>query len=116
MKSNNGLCYGDQNGKSQELKKFYGLEQLTISKDKGGGICIDMIMSNHKGAGTRFFDDLVMIADKYNIVLSLTPSNDWMPLSKVRKFYTNYGFKNTTKEDYDKLTWGQEMIRKPRKQ
>jgi predicted GNAT family N-acyltransferase len=52
--------------------------------------------SRGEGLGTKAMHDLVEFADKYKLVMTLTPSTDFgaSSVERLKKFYQQFGFVN----------------------
>jgi len=64
--------------------KVLNINSIYVDKDKRG-----------QGIGTKFLEDLIRFADKYNYILTLTPSSDFgSDVNKLKKFYFKFKFQS----------------------
>lgn len=99
----------------QALMDEYGLSNVTMSK-KGDVVKLDKIVAKemNQGNGTRFMTDLATVADRHGWTLSLTPDASFgaSSVSRLKKFYKRFGFKDNKGRNTD-FTINESMIRRP---
>ena len=67
-----------------------------------------------EGVGSKFMDELINIADRLRAIVLLTPSSDFGGnVNKLRKFYSNFGFKRNLGRNKD-YRFSEAMIRLPK--
>lgn len=99
----------------QALMDEYGLSNVTMSK-KGDVVKLDKIVAKemNQGNGTRFMTDLATVADRHGWTLSLTPDASFgaSSISRLKKFYKRFGFKDNKGRNTD-FTINESMVRRP---
>lgn len=102
---------------NRELLDNYGLSNLTLAKS-GDHVTLSKIVAAEqgKGNGTRFMEDLARLADANGWTLALTPDTSFggTSVSRLKKFYKRFGFKDNKGRNTDFKT-RESMVRKPEK-
>jgi GNAT superfamily N-acetyltransferase len=85
--------------------EYLKLNSIKVPKERRG-----------EGLGTEFMENLVRIADQYGLAIFLTPSTDLgaSSISRLRSFYSRFGFKRNQGRNKDFRSWDG-MVRQPRK-
>lgn len=90
--------------------------ESTIAFRQFQSIHINKIFSNEsgKGYGNEFLEQLTDLCDQYGIICTLSPTDEYgMNLTRLKKFYNKFGFKDNKGKNADSRFWGG-MIRLPR--
>ena len=99
----------------EDLKEEYGLKSVTLSQS-GNYVKLTGFVVNDKGEGngTRFMNDLIKVADQKGWILVLTPdaSLGGSSVSRLKRFYKRFGFKENKGRNTDFST-RESMIRNP---
>ena len=100
---------------NEVLLKTYGLLSVTLSKKNNYVTLTDFVVKERNGGyGTRFMEDLTMIADKQRWTLVLTPDTAFgaTSVARLKRFYNRFGFKDNKGRNADFGT-RESMIRRP---
>lgn len=84
--------------------EYLKLNSIKVPKERRG-----------EGLGTEFMEDLVRYADQYGLAIFLTPSTDLgaSSVSRLRSFYSRFGFKRNQGRNKDFRSWDG-MVRQPK--
>lgn len=113
----------DYNGYVEDIENFleekYGVVltlyyQKYVNAIKVAGIVVPK-EARGQGVGTKVFDDLTSFADKFDLMIVLTPSKDLggSSVTRLRKFYQRFGFVRNLGRNKDFRTM--ETMLRPRK-
>lgn len=83
-----------------------GCDLILIYKSSTSSIFLSKIFikkeGRNKGLGSKAIKDIIQLADKYQLIVALTPSDGWgSNLNRLRKFYKNFGFKDNKGRNKD---------------
>lgn len=72
------------------------------------------VTNKREGFGTKIMNELTSIADEYNLIITLTPSNSFgSSLTRLIKFYKRFGFRKKNPRRMEELALTGSMIREP---
>ena len=99
-----------------DLLQEYGLRNVTLSR-LGDHVTLTHFIAAERGQGngTRFMEDLSRMADERGWTLALTPDTSFgaSSVSRLKKFYKRFGFKDNKGRNSDFYT-SESMIRRPK--
>lgn len=99
-----------------DLLQEYGLRNVTLSR-LGDHVTLTHFVAAERGQGngTRFMEDLSRMADERGWTLALTPDTSFgaSSVSRLKKFYKRFGFKDNKGRNTDFYT-SESMIRRPK--
>ena len=99
-----------------DLLQEYGLRNVTLSR-LGDRVTLTHFIAADRGQGngTRFMEDLSRMADERGWTLALTPDTSFgaSSVSRLKKFYKRFGFKDNKGRNTDFYT-SESMIRRPK--
>ena len=106
----NGVCIDNK-----DILTYYNLSSVTLLK-KGDHITLTHFIAKEQGRGygSSFMQDLISVADENQWTLALTPDDSFgaTSVTRLKKFYKGFGFKDNRGHNSDFLT-RESMIRRP---
>lgn len=100
---------------NEVLMNEYGLSDIVLSKNRNYVTLSKVVVADKgKGNGTRFMNALTNVADENGWTLALTPDDSFgaSSVSRLKKFYKRFGFKDNKGKNADFNT-RESMIRTP---
>lgn len=100
---------------NEVLMNEYGLSDIVLSKNRNYVTLSKVVVADkNKGNGTRFMNALTNVADENGWTLALTPDDSFgaSSVSRLKKFYKRFGFKDNKGKNADFNT-RESMIRTP---